>query len=73
MSASTKSVFDLLSRARRRGAAMTGPMTVLAFTDPNDLLSYRIVPAHFPGDSSDQADKPLPSVASLVGGTCGSW
>ena len=43
---SAKDVFGLLSRARRLSAPVTGPMTVVAFSDPNDLLSYRITAAH---------------------------
>jgi hypothetical protein len=37
-------VFGLLSRARRLAPPAAGPTTVVAFSDPNDLLSYRIVP-----------------------------
>lgn len=46
---SAKDLFGLLSHARNV-APGSGPMTVVAFSDPNDLLSYRIVPAHL-GDS----------------------
>jgi hypothetical protein len=35
-----------LARARSLAPFVTAPMTVVAFSDPNDLLSYRIVPAH---------------------------
>lgn len=42
--------FDLLSRARGLARQVSGPMTVVAFSDPNDLLSYRVVPADFPED-----------------------
>jgi hypothetical protein len=42
---STHAAFSLLSKARTRAPAMR-PITVVAFSDPNDLLSYRIVPAH---------------------------
>jgi hypothetical protein len=42
----SRDVFGLLSRARRLAPPATGPMTVVAFSDPNDLLSYRIVPEH---------------------------
>lgn len=42
----TSQVFGLLSRARHLAPPVTGPMTVVAFSDPNDLLSYRIVPEH---------------------------
>jgi len=45
---STGDVFGLLSRARNLAPAVREPMTVVAFSDPNDLLSYRIVPAHLP-------------------------
>ncbi len=43
---STADVFGLLSRARRLSPPATAPLTVVAFSDPNDLLSYRIVPQH---------------------------
>jgi hypothetical protein len=43
-------VFNLLSRARRLVLPQAGPMTVVAFSDPNDLLSYRIVPQHLAED-----------------------
>ena len=43
---STSDVFGLLSRARRLSPPATAPLTVVAFSDPNDLLSYRIVPQH---------------------------
>jgi hypothetical protein len=46
-------VFDLLFRARSLTASEAGPLTMVAFTDPNDLLSYRIVPAHLFGDAKD--------------------
>lgn len=49
----TRSVFDLFSRARRTAARAIEPMTVVAFSDPNDLLSYRIVPAHLDGNLKD--------------------
>ena len=39
-----RDVFDLLSRLRGWTPSGTGPMTVVAFSDPNDLLSYRVVP-----------------------------
>ena len=29
------------------------PMTVVAFSDPNDLLSYRIIAGHLAGDLKD--------------------
>jgi len=42
--------FALLARARDRsppaGGAPEGPLTAVAFSDPNDLLSYRLVPAY---------------------------
>jgi hypothetical protein len=50
---SAKNVFDLLFRARSMAAPDAGPLTMIAFTDPNDLLSYRIVPAHLFGDAKD--------------------
>ena len=31
----------------------TGPITLVAFSDPNDLLSYRMIPAHLGGDLGD--------------------
>jgi hypothetical protein len=39
-------VLGLLSRARRMASPAAGPATVVAFSDPNDLLSYRIVWEH---------------------------
>jgi hypothetical protein len=50
MRTSAGDVFGLLSRARRQALPSTGPMTVVAFSDPNDLLSYRIVPDHLAED-----------------------
>jgi hypothetical protein len=50
MHTSAGDVFGLLSQARRLALPTTGPMTVVAFSDPNDLLSYRIVPAHLAED-----------------------
>ena len=49
----SKEVFDLISRARLHASRTTKPMTVVAFSDPNDLLSYRIVPGHLAGDLKD--------------------
>lgn len=49
----SRDVFDLISRARRHAAPTVKPMTVVAFSDPNDLLSYRIVPGHLAGDLKD--------------------
>lgn len=49
----TRSVFDLFSRARRTAARTIEPVTVVAFSDPNDLLSYRIVPGHLDGNLKD--------------------
>lgn len=49
----TRDVFDLFSRARRTTVRTIEPMTVVAFSDPNDLLSYRIVPAHLDGNLKD--------------------
>jgi hypothetical protein len=49
----TMDVFALLSRARSLAAVTTKPMTVVAFSDPNDILSYRIVPEHIAGDLRD--------------------
>jgi hypothetical protein len=46
---SARDVFDLLSRLRAWTPPGTGPMTVVAFSDPNDLLSYRVVPGHLAG------------------------
>ncbi len=51
--AHSRDVFDLISRARRHAAPATKPMTVVAFSDPNDLLSYRIVAGHLAGDLKD--------------------
>ena len=50
---SARHVFGLLSVARTVSPPAEGPMTVVAFSDPNDLLSYRITPAHFPEDLKD--------------------
>ena len=50
MRTSAGDVFGLLSRARRQALPGAGPMTVVAFSDPNDLLSYRIVPEHLAED-----------------------
>ena len=44
-----RDVFDLLSRLRAWTPSGAGPMTVVAFSDPNDLLSYRVVPSHLAG------------------------
>ncbi len=49
----TRTVFDLFSRARRTSSRTIEPMTVVAFSDPNDLLSYRIVPGHLDGNLKD--------------------
>jgi hypothetical protein len=49
----TRNVFDLFSRARRTAARTMEPMTLVAFSDPNDLLSYRIVPGHLDGNLRD--------------------
>jgi hypothetical protein len=49
----TRDVFDLFSRARRTAAQTIEPMTMVAFSDPNDLLSYRIVPGHLAGNLKD--------------------
>lgn len=46
---SARDVFDLLSRLRAWTPSGTGPLTVVAFSDPNDLLSYRVVPRHLAG------------------------
>jgi hypothetical protein len=51
--AHSRDVFDLISRARRHAAPTAKPMTVVAFSDPNDLLSYRIVAGHLAGDLAD--------------------
>ena len=50
MHSSAGDVFGLLSTARRLALPTTAPMTVVAFSDPNDLLSYRIIPAHLAED-----------------------
>lgn len=50
---STKDVFHLFSRARAKASSTTVPVTVVAFSDPNDLLSYRIVPGHLAGNLKD--------------------
>src|SRR6185436_16012155 len=39
-------VFALLAQARLQRPPDWGLVTAVAFSDPNDLLSYRIVPAH---------------------------
>lgn len=49
----TRDIFDLFSRAREQVSAKTRPMTVVAFSDPNDILSYRIVPEHIDGNLRD--------------------
>jgi hypothetical protein len=49
----TKDVFHLISRARAKMPPTTDPMTVVAFSDPNDLLTYRIVPGHLSGNLKD--------------------
>lgn len=49
----TRNVFDLFSRARLTTDRTIEPMTVVAFSDPNDLLSYRIVPGHLDGNLKD--------------------
>jgi hypothetical protein len=49
----SRDVFDVISRARRHAAPSAKPMTVVAFSDPNDLLSYRIVAGHLAGDLKD--------------------
>ena len=49
---SVMDVFDLFSRARSQTSPIR-PMTVVAFSDPNDLLSYRIVPDHIDGNLRD--------------------
>ncbi len=48
-----RDVFALFSRARLHAPPTSGPMTVVAFSDPNDLLSYRLVPGHLGGDLRD--------------------
>ena len=45
MKSSAGDVFGLLSRARSLAPPVAAPITVVAFSDPNDLLSYRIVAA----------------------------
>jgi hypothetical protein len=46
---SARDVFDLLSGLRVWTPPGTGPLTVVAFSDPNDLLSYRVVARHLAG------------------------
>ena len=46
-------MFGLLSRARGLALPASGPMTVVAFSDPNDLLSYRIIPARLGEDMKE--------------------
>ena len=46
---SARDVFDLLSHLRAWMPSGAGPLTVVAFSDPNDLLSYRVVPKHLAG------------------------
>jgi hypothetical protein len=43
---SARDVFDLLSRLRAWTPSGAEPLTVVAFSDPNDLLSYRVVPRY---------------------------
>lgn len=38
-------VFGVLAHARKLFAPTSPPMTVVAFSDPNDLLTYRLTPA----------------------------
>jgi hypothetical protein len=49
----TQDVFHLFSRARAKAKSTAEPMTVVAFSDPNDLLTYRIVPGHLAGNLED--------------------
>jgi hypothetical protein len=49
----TMDVFDLFSRARNHASVTTRPMTIVAFSDPNDILTYRIVPDHIDGNLRD--------------------
>jgi hypothetical protein len=49
----SRDVFDVISRARHHAAPTAKPMTVVAFSDPNDLLSYRIIAGHLAGDLKD--------------------
>lgn len=53
MRTSAGDVFGLLSRARSLAPLVTRPITVVAFSDPNDLLSYRIVPQHLSEDMKE--------------------
>lgn len=46
-------VFGVLAHARRLFAPTTPPMTVVAFSDPNDLLTYRLTPASLAGHLDD--------------------
>jgi len=41
-------VFRILARAPSMAPHPSGPPTVVAFSDPNDILSYRIVPQRLP-------------------------
>jgi hypothetical protein len=50
---STGDVLDLLSGLYRLKPPGTPPPTVVAFSDPNDLLSYRIVPDRLTGTLKD--------------------
>ncbi len=52
MSASLGDLFRLMDQARPLVQPSPAPVTVVAFSDPNDLLSYRIVPAHL-GDAAE--------------------
>jgi hypothetical protein len=49
----TGDVFDLLAGLHRQAPSGTPPLTLVAFSDPNDLLSYRIVPRHLGRVSKD--------------------
>lgn len=45
-------LFRLMNQAHPLVRPSPAPVTVVAFSDPNDLLSYRIVPAHL-GDAAE--------------------
>lgn len=48
-----RDAFGLFSRARSKASVTARPITVVAFSDPNDLLSYRLVPDHLDGNLRD--------------------
>ncbi|MFZ5783149.1 MAG: hypothetical protein ACOY4R_23350 [Pseudomonadota bacterium] len=52
MGRSLEDLFRLMNQAHPLVQPGPAPVTVVAFSDPNDLLSYRIVPAHL-GDAAE--------------------